>query len=144
MEKSMNKSQLTNQELEQALNRIINNQTIRVSPNRKLSVKAVEDEAGLGDGTAYYYKEVVQKIKSSIADKSSHTVDVSTLENEKLRERLKNESKLKEKYREEITNLKSKLSLLAAQNNEFAISIQQYEQRVLELESNVSFIKSDA
>jgi predicted NodU family carbamoyl transferase len=144
MEKSMNKSQLTNQELEQALNRIINNQTIRVSPNRKLSVKAVEDEAGLGDGTAYYYKEVVQKIKSSIADKSSHTVDVSTLENEKLRERLKKESKLKEKYREEITNLKSKLSLLAAQNNEFAISIQQYEQRVLELESNVSFIKSDA
>lgn len=140
----MNKSQLTNQELEQALNRIINNQTIRVSPNRKLSVKAVEDEAGLGDGTAYYYKEVVQKIKSSIADKSSHTVDVSTLENEKLRERLKKESKLKEKYREEITNLKSKLSLLAAQNNEFAISIQQYEQRVLELESNVSFIKSDA
>jgi predicted NodU family carbamoyl transferase len=144
MEKSMNKSQLTNQELEQALNRIINNQTIRVSPNRKLSVKAVEDEAGLGDGTAYYYKEVVQKIKSSIADKSSHTLDVSTLENEKLRERLKKESKLKEKYREEITNLKSKLSLLAAQNNEFAISIQQYEQRVLELESNVSFIKSDA
>jgi hypothetical protein len=138
----MNKSQLTVKELTDALNRIINKQTLRVSPERKLSVKAVEEEANLGDGTAYYYKETVETIKKCIADNNQpYKVSNETTLNESLKLRLKRETKLKEKYRDEIKDLKLKLSLLASQNNEFSISIQQYKQRILELESNVSFIK---
>ena len=138
----MNKSQLTVKELTDALNRIIKKQTLRVSPERKLSVKAVEEEANLGDGTAYYYKEIVETIKKCIADNNKpYKVSNETTLNESLKLRLKRETKLKEKYRDEIKDLKLKLSLLASQNNEFSISIQQYKQRVLELENNVSFIK---
>lgn len=138
----MNKSQLTINELIQALSRIINKKTIRISPERKLSVKAVEDEANLGDGTAYYYKEIITKIKNCIAENNKpHKINNEAIVNNSLRLKLKNEKKLKKKYREEIKDLKLKLSLLASQNNEFAISIQQYKQRLLEIESNVSFIK---
>lgn len=139
----MNKSLLTIQELNKALERILLGKTIRIAPERKLSIKSVEEEAGLGDGTAYYYKDIVKKIKSHIAQKqTSLPVDVSSNEIKSLREKLRNESRLKNKYRDQIKELNLKLSLLAAQNNEFAISIQQYQQRVLELESGVKQIKN--
>lgn len=140
----MDKSQLTSQELEQALKRILINKTIRISPERKLSVKAVEDEAGLGDGTAYYYKAVVEKIKVAINESKKPCDQNNKTHDDALRARLKKEVKLKEKYREEIKGYKKKLSLLASQNNEFAISIQQFKQRVLELENNVGFIKRNS
>lgn len=56
----MSKSQITKVELEQALGRILSGKTHRVDPARKISVKAVEEEAGLSDGSAYYYKDIVQ------------------------------------------------------------------------------------
>jgi hypothetical protein len=141
MEKGMNKSKLTIQELNDALHRILSKQTLRISPERKLSIKAVEEEANLGDGTAYYYKDVIKEIKKNITqNKSLLPGDTHSSENSRLRINLKKESQLKDKYRDEVKNLKIKLSQLAAQNNEFAISIQQYEQRVLELESNVGVI----
>ncbi|MBE3754781.1 hypothetical protein HJ201_09390 [Vibrio parahaemolyticus] len=59
----MSKSQITRVELENALKRILSGKTERIAPNRKISVKAVEEEAGLGDGSAYYYKEVIDEIK---------------------------------------------------------------------------------
>ncbi|WP_435275387.1 hypothetical protein ACMAZF_19615 [Psychrobium sp. nBUS_13] len=114
---------------------------MRISPERKLSVKAVEDEANCGDGTAYYYKDVIQDIKKHITDQKRSSDNVSKLDQNSLRSRLKKESKLKDKYRAEIKSLKMQLSFLAAQNNEFAISIQQYKQRILELENNIKTIK---
>lgn len=63
----MSKSQITKVELEQALGRILSGKTHRVDPARKISVKAVEEEAGLGDGSAYYYKDIVQKSKSPLS-----------------------------------------------------------------------------
>lgn len=140
----MNKSLLTEQELNQALDRVISGKTIRIAPERKLSVKSVEEEAGLGDGTAYYYQGIIDKIKSCIAHiKIGQPIDHSSNEIKTLREKLKKESKLKNKYRVQIKELNLKLSLLAAQNNEFAISIQQYQQRILELESDVRYIKNN-
>ena len=62
----MSKSQITRVELEQALDRLLSGKTERIAPNRKVSVKAVEEEAGLGDGSAYYYKDIVQKIKKAV------------------------------------------------------------------------------
>ena len=137
----MDKSQLTIQELELALKRILINKTIRISPERKLSVKAVEDEAGLGDGTAYYYKAVVKNIKVAINESKTPYNKIKKENDDVLRSKLKKEVKLKEKYRAEIMDYKKKVSLLAAQNNEFAISIQQYKQRILELENNVTYIE---
>lgn len=138
----MNKSVLTIHNLNKAVERILSGKTIRISPDRKLSIKSVEEEAGLGDGTAYYYKDFVKSLKERIVQgKASTPSDVTSIEISKLREKYRNEARLKVKYREQIKELNNKLSLLAAQNNEFSITIQQYQQRVLELESGVIHIK---
>lgn len=46
----MSKSQITRVELEQALKRVLSGETTRVAPTRKVSVLAVEEEAGLANG----------------------------------------------------------------------------------------------
>jgi len=135
----MSKSQLTRVELENALQRLIAGKTERISPDRKISVKAVEEEAGLGDGSAYYYKDIVQKIKDTAAEYSQHKSARNEHEAKiaSLRERLQNETRLKEKYRSEVNELKEKLSAMASQHNQLALIIQQYQYKLSELESCV-------
>lgn len=49
--------------LEEALGRIIQGIPERIPLNSTLSVSAVEDEAQMGHGSAYYYPELVQEVK---------------------------------------------------------------------------------
>mgnify|MGYP001196031933 CR=1 FL=1 len=131
----MNKSNLTKLDLENAINRIQKGETIRIPPTRKLSVRAVEDEANLGDGSAYYYKDIIEKIKHIAANsKMGTTISHSGLNQVLLREKLKKEIKIKEKYRAEICVLKERLSLMAKTHNELALEVQMYKQRSEELE----------
>lgn len=141
---TMSKSQLTIIKLEEALGRILTKQTRVIPSTQKLSVKAVEEEAGLGDGSAYYYKDFVKKVKDC-AVKNSLRANVQNAYEEKianLRERLNNETRLKEKYRNQVDELKNQLANMAGQHNELALTIQQYQYRVAELEtSNTLSIK---
>ncbi len=123
----MSKSQITKVELEQALGRILSVKTHRVDPARKISVKAVEEEAGLGDGSAYYYKDIVQKIKESAIRNSPKIRNQNAYEDKisSLRDRLNKEIKLKEKYREQVEDLKEQLSSMASQNNLLTLINQQ-------------------
>jgi len=138
----MNKSNLTKLELENAINRIQKGETIRVPPTRKLSVRAVEDEANLGDGSAYYYKDVIEKIKL-IANKSKMgtTITNSGSGGVVLREKLKKEINIKEKYRAEIGVLKERLSLMAKTHNELALEVRMYKQRSEDLEGQLLLAK---
>jgi chromosome segregation ATPase len=135
----MSKSQITKVELEQALERILSGKTHRVDPARKISVKAVEEEAGLGDGSAYYYKDIVQKIKESAIRNSPKVKTQNAYEDKisSLRDRLNKEIKLKEKYRGQVEEMKDQLASMASQHNQLALMIQQYQYRISELESNV-------
>lgn len=135
----MSKSQITKVELEQALKRILSGKTHRIDPERKISVKAVEEEAGLGDGSAYYYKDIVQKIKESAIRNSPKTIAQNAYEDKisSLRERLKKEISLKEKYRAQTEDLKEQLSNMASQHNQLALMIQQYQYKISELESDI-------
>ena len=124
----MSKSQLTRTELAAALQRILSGKAQRISPDRKLTVKAVEEEAGLGNGSAYYYPDIVQDIKQA-ANKKSHSMlaankDVDKLSDLKLK--LRHEIRLKEQYRTELINMKARLALMASQHNQQSIIIQQY------------------
>lgn len=143
-EGSMSKSEVTIIKLEEALERILKKQTRVIPSTQKLSVKAVEEEAGLGDGSAYYYKDIVNKIKDCAA-KNSPKANVQNAYEEKianLRERLNNETRLKEKYRNQVDELKTQLANMASQHNELALTIQQYQYQVAELEtSNALSIK---
>uniref|UniRef100_UPI003CE754CF hypothetical protein n=1 Tax=Enterobacter cloacae complex sp. 280C5 TaxID=3395861 RepID=UPI003CE754CF len=62
----MSKSENTLLKLEAALQRILDGQTKRIPDNRKLSVRAVEEEAGLGNGTCYYYGAFKSRVQEEI------------------------------------------------------------------------------
>ena len=135
----MSKSQITKVELEQALERILSGKTHRVDPARKISVKTVEEEAGLGDRSAYYYKDIVQKIKESAIRNSPKIKTQNAYEDKisSLRYRLNKEIKQKEKYRVQVENLKEQLSNMASDHNRLALMIQQYQYKISELESDI-------
>ncbi|WP_375147361.1 hypothetical protein [Vibrio parahaemolyticus] len=135
----MSKSQITKVELEQALGRILSGKTYRVDPARKISVKAVEEEAGLGDGSAYYYKDIVQKIKDSAIQNSPKVKAQNAYEDKisSLRVRLNKEISLKEKYRGQLEELKGQIANMASQHNQLALMIQQYQYKIAALESTV-------
>jgi hypothetical protein len=134
----MQKSNLTKIELENAISRIQKGETIRIHPTRKLSVRAVEDEAGLGDGSAYYYEDIIREIKEIIKSIKIGTITTNSDLNEVvLREKLKKEVKIKEKYRAEVYKLKERLSLMAKTHNELALEGMMYKQRAEDLENQL-------
>ncbi|EMP4376154.1 hypothetical protein WD340_000474 [Vibrio parahaemolyticus] len=135
----MSKSQITKVELELALERILSGKTHRVDPARKISIKAVEEEAGLGDGSAYYYKDIVSKIKETAINNSPKAKAQNAYEDKisSLRERLKKEVSLKEKYRAQVEELKGQIANMASQHNQLALMIQQYQYKISELESDI-------
>lgn len=132
----MTKSEITRARLEEALDRILNKATTIVPHSQKLSVKAVEEEAGLGSGSIYYYKDIVEKIRTfknqsySVSMIPEHSSDALS----KLKLRLKKEIKLKRKYKSDLAELQNRLSNMASQHNSFALTIEEYKQRVAELE----------
>jgi hypothetical protein len=125
---NMSKSQITRVELEQALKRVLSGETTRVAPTRKVSVLAVEEEAGLANGSAYYYKDIIQKIKDSAIQNSPNIKNKNVYESKiyRLRKHLHKEKKLKEKYLEQVRKLKDQLSNMASQHNKLALMVQQY------------------
>nr|MBF4396211.1 hypothetical protein [Vibrio anguillarum] len=64
----MGKSENTLVALEAALDRIAKGKPRRIPTHRKLSVRAVEEEANLGNGSGYYYPDFVEKIKKTKAE----------------------------------------------------------------------------
>lgn len=138
----MNKSQITRAELEDALKRILSGKTERIDPNRRLSVKAVEEEAGLGDGSAYYYKDIVTTIKEAVIQNQPKVRKQSIYQEEisGLKERLANEKRLKEKYYKQVEEYKNKLGEMASKHNQLALMVQQYQYQVAELTHNVPLL----
>lgn len=146
MEQSMSKSDHTRIQLIKALERILSHNTERISPEQKLSIRAVEEEAGLGNGSAHYYKDIVSKIHDEAnrlqnKNQPQHAAQ-DAISVTKLRESLKTEKRLKEKYRMEIINLRKQLSQLAAQHNSMTLQIQNYVTQIAEMESSVRKITS--
>jgi hypothetical protein len=135
----MNKSNLTKIELENAISRIQSGETIRISPSQRLSVRAVEIEAGLGDGSAYYYRDIVNEIKTIINNKSIAESGVKSTDSDNilLREKLNKEIQLKKKYRAEVGNLKERLSLMAKTHNELSVEVVMHKKRIEDLEGQL-------
>jgi len=141
MEKSMSKSEHTKILLQKALDRILVHSTQRISPEQKLSVRAVEEEAGLGNGSAYYYREIVAKIREhvnrlNLKEPSQHSDQESALVT-KLRKSLRVEKRIKEKYRFQIIKLRQQMSMLAAIQNSMTLQIQNYTAKLAEAGTEV-------
>jgi len=140
----LTKSQDTRHELLEAIQRIIAGATVRIPSNRKLSVKAVEDEANLGDGTAYYYQDVVEKIKQLKYQPNVKNADRRLLEVSQLKRKVSKERKLKDKYKSQIKLLQQRLSDMAAMHNALALHNQELSQVIREYEYELEKLRAVA
>jgi len=127
----LSKSENTRLELLSAIDRILSGDTVRIDAKRGLSAIAVEEEANLGNGSAYYYSDVIEKIKllksKAITKKQAQQNSDVT----KLREKLANEKRLKEKYRAEIASLKEQMAQMASTHNALALSNHQHLKKII-------------
>lgn len=96
----MNKSENTLMILEAALERIIQGQPKRIPKSRKLSVRAVEEEANLGNGSGYYYPEFVAKVKAAKAKISTDRGNLVVPEIQAVRAKLNEQKRIKTNYKE--------------------------------------------
>ncbi|EPW6950688.1 hypothetical protein ACWOYF_001421 [Vibrio parahaemolyticus] len=110
----MSKSENTLVSLEAALERIVQGKPKRIPSTRKLSVRAVEEEANLGNGSGYYYPDFVQKVKQVKADIAKTKGEYVQPEIESVRIKLRDQKRIKENYKEKFETKKEQLALFAA------------------------------
>jgi len=139
----LSKSENTKLELLNAIDRILSGKTIRIDAKRGLSAIAVEEEANLGNGSAYYYTDVIEKIKQLKSKAVTKKQAQQNSDVTKLREKLANEKRLKEKYRDEVVSLKEQMSLMAATHNALALSNHQFLKKIHDLECENHLLKSN-
>lgn len=137
----MSKSENTRLELLSAIDRILSGDTVRIDAKRGLSAIAVEEEANLGNGTAYYYADVIEKIKQLKSKAVTKKQAQQNSDVTKLREKLANEKRLKEKYRAEIASLKEQMAQMASTHNALALSNHQHLKKISDLESELLLLK---
>lgn len=140
----MKKSENTLLRLEAALQRILQGATNRIPESRKLSVRAVEEEADLGNGSCYYYPDFVLKIQSEVnrlKAKSSDEVILSDLAT--LQAKRNQEKKVKIKYRNKVIELKQQIKSMAAEHHQLSYALRNTYLRIEELELQIRNIQKN-
>ncbi|MCG9779623.1 hypothetical protein [Photobacterium damselae] len=110
----MSKSENTLIALEAALERIAQGKPKRIPTTRKLSVRAVEEEANLGNGSGYYYPDFVQKVKQVKADIAEAKGEYVQPEIQSVRTKLSEQKRIKNNYRDKYEAAKEQLANFAA------------------------------
>ncbi|MFQ2081896.1 hypothetical protein ACK331_14155 [Aeromonas veronii] len=130
----MNKSENTLMILEAALERIIQGQPKRIPKSRKLSVRAVEEEANLGNGSGYYYPEFVAKVKAAKSKISTDRGNLVVPEIQAVRAKLNEQKRIKTNYKEKYEAEKNKLALFAAAQHQLNDKLVKALAKISELE----------
>lgn len=133
------KDNTTKRDLFCAIDRIINKETFIIPSSRRLSIRAVEEEAGLGDGSAYYYEDVINKIKS--IQNEAKKIDGNVLFNADvpmLKDKLRRETAIKEKYRLRFAEQGEKIKLMAKEHNELFQQMLMYKEKAESLDKDLS------
>ncbi|MEI8601577.1 hypothetical protein P4S55_11845 [Shewanella sp. PP-Sp27a-2] len=110
----MNKSENTLLMLEAALDRISQGKPKRIPATRKLSVRAVEEEANLGNGSGYYYPEFVEKVKQVKTEIVAGKGEIIQPEIQNVRTKLNEQKRIKDNYKAKYEAEKEKIALFAA------------------------------
>ena len=110
----MSKSENTLLALEAALERIKQGKPKRIPTNRKLSVRAVEEEANLGNGSGYYYPDFVEKVKQTKAEIAAGKGETFQPEIQTVRTKLNEQKRIKNNYKTKYEAGREKLALFAA------------------------------
>lgn len=110
----MSKSENTLLALEAALERIAQGKPKRIPATRKLSVRAVEEEANLGNGSGYYYPDFVQKVKQVKTDIAEAKGEYIQPEIQSVRTKLSEQKRIKNNYKEKYEAAKEQIANFAA------------------------------
>lgn len=111
-------------------------------PCRKLSVRAVEEEAGLGNGSCYYYPEFKLRIQSEAKNLKNQSPDMAVQSDVKiLREKRNHERKGKIQYREKVAELNQKLASMAAEHHQLSHALRHAYSRIESLEHQIVELK---
>lgn len=140
----MSKREHTLLSLEEALARILSGNTRRIPQDRKLSARAVEAEAGLSNGSAYYYPELIERI-SILRHKSNLSVATrgSVSRTGKWKEKALEAERLKSKFREECIELKQLNAQIAADQYRQMSALQEAIQKISELEKIIEKLNAE-
>ncbi|MCA2453052.1 hypothetical protein LAZ44_24450 [Vibrio alginolyticus] len=130
----MSKSENTLIALEAALERIAQGKPKRIPTKRKLSVRAVEEEANLGNGSGYYYPDFVEKVKQTKAEIAAGNGKVVQPEIQTVRTKLKEQKRIKENFKAKYDAEREKLALFAAAQHHLNDKLVQALARINELE----------
>lgn len=130
----MSKSENTLLVLEAALERIKQGKPKRIPTHRKLSVRAVEEEGNLGNGSGYYYPEFVEKVKQTKAEIATGKGEIVQPEIQKVRSKLKEQKRIKENFKAKYDAEREKLALFAAAQHHLNDKLVQALARIDELE----------
>ncbi|GAD32469.1 conserved hypothetical protein [Photobacterium leiognathi lrivu.4.1] len=130
----MGKSENTLIVLEAALERIAQGKPKRIPTTRKLSVRAVEEEANLGNGSGYYYPDFVQKVKQTKADIAKGNGKYVKPEVDAVREKLNEQKRIKDNFKQKYQEANNKLALIAASQHHLNDQLVKALARIEELE----------
>ncbi|MFV8453759.1 hypothetical protein ACNO5M_01505 [Vibrio owensii] len=138
----MGKSENTLIALEAALERIAKGKPKNIPATRKLSVRAVEEEAKLGNGSGYYYPEFVQKIKQTKAEIAKGNGEYVKPEVDAVREKLNEQKRIKNNFKQKHQEANDKLALIAASQHHLNDQLVKALARIEELEYENAELKS--
>ncbi|ELH0897221.1 hypothetical protein Q9887_004145 [Vibrio fluvialis] len=130
----MSKSENTRLALETALERIKQGKPKRIPTHRKLSVRAVEEEANLGNGSGYYYPDFVEKVKQTKLEIAIGKGEIVQPEIQTVRSKLKEQKRIKDNYKAKYEVEREKLALFAASQHHLNDKLIQALARVDDLE----------
>lgn len=130
----MSKSENTLLALEAALERIKQGKPKRIPAHRKLSVRAVEEEANLGNGSGYYYPGFVEKIKQTKTKIAAGRGEHVQPEIQTVRTKLNEQKRIKQNYKAKYEAEREKLALFAAEQHHLNDKLVKALARIDELE----------
>ncbi|WP_305813180.1 hypothetical protein [Photobacterium leiognathi] len=130
----MSKSENTLLKLEATLERIKQGKPKRIPTHRKLSVRAVEEEANLGNGSGYYYPEFIEKVKKTKADIAEGQGEIVQPEIQTVRTKLNEQKRIKNNYKEKYEAERDKLAIFAAAQHHLNDKLVKALARIDELE----------
>ncbi len=128
--------------LEAALQRIQEGKPERIPEHRKLSVRAVEEEANLGNGSSYYYPSVIEKIKTAkaiIQAVKTGKKPISGLE--KAHQAKQTAIRIKEQYRDKAQKLLVEREQMATVHHQLSFALRQAHKRIDDLELELEKMK---
>ncbi|MCG9705077.1 hypothetical protein HWA77_09545 [Photobacterium damselae subsp. damselae] len=131
--------------LEQALQRLLDGNPIKTKPDGRISLKRINDEAGLSSGGIYYYSSFVETAKKTIQlrrqqDRTGKT-KVNNERLNKLREQREKEKVLKEKYKEQRDNIKTFCDQVVAHNAQLEFTLFEALEKISYLEQELASYK---